>query len=583
MAVSPEVLVIARTLADLTDQITALARSAQLPSSTVGSGDDTVVISTAVVQATTAMQQIPDLYDVLADNAQALADAQDQVDAALDAAQEASDAGVAAGELAQAAADEANTNAQTAIENAANAQQAAADAQTAAEDANTTADGKNQITYSTSAPDNTQNPGTHDGDLWFVYVSNTQIVVGMYLWSAASSTWVQQTLNNEVIATLDAGKIVTGYLSADRIQAQTITGAKIAAGTITGALIAGSTITGDLVAANTLTAANLKAATITGNEIAAGTVAAANIKANTIGAGQIAALSIGTGQLAANAVTTDKLAANSVTANTIAAGAIDGTTITGATLRTSTPGNTRTETTSQGFAFFIGDGSTGAADARVGVMQAGTRFNSYTVDIGMTAADNPDVGGEYQVHVGPVQSVLSAKKSVSLHSDYGGSFGYHLFSDALWSYNSGNGDTPLAGIGAMPGMYARAQSNQTVATATTQTLAFNNPQLQNGLTSYASTDGGTGFIVPYTGWYALSVSVNHSTTASTTARHLAIYSGNTLLQDQTVDSASAAAIANGGVFFLAAGNQMTFRFTQTTGSPLTVQVQQAGIRYLGPQ
>lgn len=89
-----------------------------------------------------------------------------------------------------------------------------------------TANGKNKVTYSTSNPSGT---AYRDGDLWFKYAGS--VVVGM--WFFVSGTWVSRALDNNVIATLDAGKVTAGILDADRLGANSITVGKLVIGDFT--------------------------------------------------------------------------------------------------------------------------------------------------------------------------------------------------------------------------------------------------------------------------------------------------------------------------------------------------------------
>lgn len=109
-----------------------------------------------------------------------------------------------------------------------------------ANDAHATADGKSTVIRATSVA---SSPGNYKaGDLWFRYSGSN--VIGM--WLHDGSAWVAQTLRNEVIATIDAAKITTGVLAADRIAAGSITGAHLKADAIDGKHISGVVITGAL-------------------------------------------------------------------------------------------------------------------------------------------------------------------------------------------------------------------------------------------------------------------------------------------------------------------------------------------------
>lgn len=98
----------------------------------------------------------------------------------------------------------------------------------AADTAQATANGKNKSTYSQSAPGSTSGAA---GDLWFqmgdgASVSSSQ-VVAQYVCNGGTS-WSQKTINNAVIANLDAAKINTGYLDvANRINAKAIDVSKL--------------------------------------------------------------------------------------------------------------------------------------------------------------------------------------------------------------------------------------------------------------------------------------------------------------------------------------------------------------------
>lgn len=99
---------------------------------------------------------------------------------------------------------------------------AIATAQTAATTAQTTANGKNKVTYSSVAsPGVTANTA---GDIWFR--TSSGLVIEQWQGNGGTS-WTQVTLDNAVIATLDAAKITTGFIAAARIQAGTITANKL--------------------------------------------------------------------------------------------------------------------------------------------------------------------------------------------------------------------------------------------------------------------------------------------------------------------------------------------------------------------
>lgn len=107
-----------------------------------------------------------------------------------------------------------------------NAQSTANTALTNAATAQTTADGKNKIIRSTAVASGTSYV---NGDIWYQYSGTT--LIGM--WIFQSGAWVSQTLDNQVIANLDAGKITAGILDAARIAAKSITVDKILVGDFT--------------------------------------------------------------------------------------------------------------------------------------------------------------------------------------------------------------------------------------------------------------------------------------------------------------------------------------------------------------
>jgi hypothetical protein len=182
---------------------------------------------------------------------------------------------------------------------------AAADAETAATAAQTTANGKNKIVRSTADASGTT--GYAAGDLWWKMASTSAASNVLDQWTFDGTTWNKNALTNAVIATLDAAKITTGYLAADRIEAASIAGTKITAGTIQAVNIEAATITGAKIAAETITAGNIAALTITADQIAGGTITAAEIAADTITAAEIEAGSI----------TVDRLTAGTLTAFTL--------------------------------------------------------------------------------------------------------------------------------------------------------------------------------------------------------------------------------------------------------------------------
>lgn len=96
------------------------------------------------------------------------------------------------------------------------AQDAANAAQGTANTALTSATGKNKIVWSTSAASGTT--GYVAGDTWF-RIDGSGVVIGQ--WEFTTS-WQPRTIGNLVIAAVDAGKITTGTLDADRIAANSL-------------------------------------------------------------------------------------------------------------------------------------------------------------------------------------------------------------------------------------------------------------------------------------------------------------------------------------------------------------------------
>lgn len=102
------------------------------------------------------------------------------------------------------------------------AYKAAKDAYLAAQGAIVTANGKNRVVWSTSTPPASM-AGFVAGDIWFRR-NGSGSIIGQ--WEAVDTNgtlaWTSRSFSNEVIANLDAGKITTGTLSADRIGANSI-------------------------------------------------------------------------------------------------------------------------------------------------------------------------------------------------------------------------------------------------------------------------------------------------------------------------------------------------------------------------
>ena len=142
---------------------------------------------------------------------------------------------------------------------------AAAAANAAAIAAQSTADGKNKV-YRQGTTPTAPTGGFAVGDLWFDTANDNRIS----RWDG--STWAQYGLGNAAIANLDAGKISTGFLAADRIQANSLDAAKITAGTITTDRFSANTINASVITAGTISGAKLAADSIDGKTITGATV-----------------------------------------------------------------------------------------------------------------------------------------------------------------------------------------------------------------------------------------------------------------------------------------------------------------------
>lgn len=117
--------------------------------------------------------------------------------------------------------------------------------------AQVTADSKNTIFYQTTAP-----TGTHKvNDVWF----DTDDTNKMYGWNGTSWSDKQfgtnaisdAAITNAKISNLDAGKITTGYLSAQRIASNTIQSAMISSGAVTSDKISSGAVTTDKLSVGT--------------------------------------------------------------------------------------------------------------------------------------------------------------------------------------------------------------------------------------------------------------------------------------------------------------------------------------------
>lgn len=92
----------------------------------------------------------------------------------------------------------------------------------------TSVDGKNAVTQSTSTPPN-QYDGTK-GDIWEIMSSMGSGGRSVSRWRWNGDVWVSNLIGDTVLGNVDAAKIGTGYLSADRIDSNTISADMIAVG-----------------------------------------------------------------------------------------------------------------------------------------------------------------------------------------------------------------------------------------------------------------------------------------------------------------------------------------------------------------
>lgn len=142
---------------------------------------------------------------------------------------------------------------------------AAAVANAAAIAAQSTADGKNKV-YRQGTTPTAPTGGFAVGDLWF----NTAQDNKPNRWNG--TVWEDYGFGNLAIGNLDAQKISTGFLAADRIQANSLDAAKITAGTITTDRFSANTINASVITAGTITGVKLSADSVDGKTITGATV-----------------------------------------------------------------------------------------------------------------------------------------------------------------------------------------------------------------------------------------------------------------------------------------------------------------------
>jgi len=123
---------------------------------------------------------------------------------------------------AQGAAQQASSDAATANQNASAASSAAQTAQQQAQAAQTAAASKTKTTWSTVVPDNAQNPGTTDGDTWYVTNGTGGNTTAQYRWNAATLAWTLTPIDGAVLR-----NVIADTVKAGAVDGQTITGATI--------------------------------------------------------------------------------------------------------------------------------------------------------------------------------------------------------------------------------------------------------------------------------------------------------------------------------------------------------------------
>lgn len=153
---------------------------------------------------------------------------------------------------------------------------AAADAALNATTALDAANGKNKVTFSTSAPGSTAN---NAGDIWFQKDSATQTIIGQWE-GLGGSSWSQKTIRNEVIANLDAGKLIAGsaFVNALWVKTNLTLGDASTNGVIQSHNFAGSSV-GVYIDKYGLVAkgGTITGATIQGADVLGGTVQGADV------------------------------------------------------------------------------------------------------------------------------------------------------------------------------------------------------------------------------------------------------------------------------------------------------------------
>lgn len=304
------------------------------------------------------------------------------------------------------------------------AQDTADAAQSESYEALLAANGKNKVYFTDNdTPPTAPASGFVVGDTWFATEGYGERVI--YRWGGTawmrdvafgSYSILDASITNAKIANLDAAKITSGYLNANRIEALSISAEKLAANSVTAdKIVAGAVVAGKL-AADSVVADNIVAGSIVAGKLAADSVVAENIVGGTITGDKLVGLTI----------TGDKIAANAITAGKIQAQAIDGMTITGALIRTA-PSGQRMQLDANGLRAFNSTGTVTAAlsSSAGGLALAGSLVSQYTSSYGETVSAS----------LGDAASVYGIS--------YGGTYSTSVTVDTSGIEKNGNGQSTL--------------------------------------------------------------------------------------------------------------------------------------------
>jgi len=416
---------------------TAAAADAQAKADAAQAAAIDAAATTAQLKADGAEQAA---IDAAAITAQSKADAAKQaaIDAAALTAQAKADAAKSA--AISAAATDATTKADAAKAAAISA--AATDATTKMNTALTAANGKNRIIFSTSDATGTADANGVayvSGDTWFK--KSGSLIIGQ--WEFVSGAWAKRTIDNAVIANLDAGKLTAGTISVDRLAGNSIAASKLIAGTITAAsgILDDAVVTTAKIAdlaVNNAKIANLDAAKIDVGTLNVDRLNGADVRAKIIAAGKITANDINVGSLQAAIVT---------------ATAVSGVTITGTTMQSSPAANTGVKFTSAGIFGYDASGAqkfkldalTGALTASSGTFTGTVNATAGTIS-GDLAVTGSMTGGKYLSASSGRRVEISGSSAKFYENGTTGEFGSEA---EIYAYsaspNTGNGQLVLEG------------------------------------------------------------------------------------------------------------------------------------------